>query len=122
MQVNDMYKGTYLKAADIISSGNIGVTITEVTEVTFEGQKGAKYALHLAELDQALVLNKTNAMAVVAITGSTETNDWTGAKVMLTTEKTQFNGNMVDSVRIHPLPQQAQPVQMAVQPNEDIPF
>ena len=133
MQVGEMYKGTYLKAADIISSGNIGVTIARVTEVTFDGQQGTKYAVWFNELEQGLVMNKTNAMAIAAITGSNETNDWTGSTIMLTTEPVLYQGQMVPSVRVHPMPAAAptapqpalaQPVQMAAKPvaDEDIPF
>lgn len=108
MEVNDIYSGgQYLKATDVQKP--VTVTILEVSleDFTKKGKDGVeelqkKIVLTFDDVDKKFVLNKTNAVAIGDILGSTNTDSWIGQKIKLWKSKTQFQGNMVDCIAVSP--------------------
>jgi hypothetical protein len=64
--------------------------------------------------ERGLVLNKTNGEAIAADFGW-NTDNWTGKVIELFPAKTQFNGQMVDAIRVR-VPKQ-KPATASVAPN-----
>lgn len=108
MEVNDIYSGgLYLKSEDVQKP--VTVTILEVglEEFTKKGKDGVeelqkKIVLTFQDVDKKMVLNKTNAVAIGDILGSTNTDTWIGQKIKLWKSKTQFQGKMVDCIAVSP--------------------
>ena len=80
-----------------------------------------------------MVLNSTNGQAVAAITGSEETDDWIGRKVVLYDDpNVSFGGKLVGGIRIRaPRGQAAKAIAAAPKPapvaqpeasDDDVPF
>lgn len=96
MNVNDVFPSNYLKAADL-QGRTIKVTIDSVQ--VEEIGKDRKPVLSFAGKKKGLVLNKSNAQ-IIASVYSPETNGWIGREIELRPDKTQFNGQMVDCIRV----------------------
>ena len=92
----DDYYGEYLKAEDV--KQDIQVKISGVEPETIDGEQ--KLVVRFHELRKTLVLNKTNKDRIKSITGSSETSNWTGKVITLTTEKVQFKGETVPALRV----------------------
>lgn len=133
MNINDAFPSKYLKASDLRGSTPI-VTIDHVTVEEVGKARDRKPIAYFVGKEKGLVLNKTNATKIGQITGSSETDEWAGAKVMLYTTETEFQGESVETIRIKPVPsgkQASKPAQMpppeppaplADMPDDDIPF
>lgn len=60
-----------------------------------------KWALHFSELEKPLILNQTNGALIQAITGSPESDDWIGKKIVLYSDATiMFAGRVVGGIRV----------------------
>ena len=98
MNINDAYASKYLKAADLLGKEYRviigGVAMEQVVE-----EEPDKPILHFQGGKKGMVLNKTNAMEMQSALGD-ETADWVGAPIVLFTAKVQFNGKVVDGLRI----------------------
>lgn len=64
-----------------------------------KGQSETKYVLYFEETIKGLVLNKTNAARIAALYGG-ETDDWTGKRITLYTEKVRAFGGDHNAVRV----------------------
>ena len=96
MNVNEAFPSKYLKASDL-SGKKVRVMISKVDmEEVGDGNKPVAY---FAGKQKGLVLNKTNAMIIASQYGP-ETNGWEGAEIDLYPGKTQFNGQMVDCLKV----------------------
>jgi hypothetical protein len=101
-KANEMLKSKFLKKEDV----GVGVlaTIRGVSEenVAIEGaDPELKWAMTFNELDKPLVLNSTNIHAVVAITGSDDSEDWIGKQIVLYNDpNVSFAGKMTGGIRI----------------------
>ena len=103
MDINSMFPGSYLKAADL--QGRTVPCIIEKVQIEDIGGED-KPVIYFAGKDRGLVLNKTNAGIIVAIAGP-ETDNWPGTKLKLYPTKVSFQGNMVDAIRIKHEPPEA---------------
>lgn len=64
------------------------------------GEEIPKYAVYFGELDERLLLNKTNINALLALFGN-DSNKWEGKKVTLYLDSVKmFDGKYVDGVRV----------------------
>lgn len=97
MNISGAFPSTYLKAADL-QGRRVTVTIDKVVMEDIGGEH--KPVLKFQGKDRGIVLNKTNANMIAEITGSTETDDWKGAKITLYPTKTDFQGSRVDCIRV----------------------
>jgi len=93
----DKWLSAYLKA-DKIKQEQL-LTITDVKMDKVGPEREEKPVLFFVELEQGLVLNKTNA-GVLADAFGDETNDWVGKKIILFTAKTKFGGKTVQGMRV----------------------
>lgn len=133
MKMSDAFPGSYLKAPDL-QGRTVAATIADVRMEDLGGEE--KPVLYFVGKDRGLVLNKTNAGALVSAYGD-ETTAWTGQPVELFVARVMFQGRMVDGIRVRvpaPAPQAAPPqmspphaASMAAQApaapfDDDIPF
>lgn len=97
MKVGAMFPGAYLKAADL-QGRKVGVTIREVSLEDIGGEH--KPVLYFEGKDKGVVLNKTNANMIAEIAGTEETDDWSGVRIILKPDRTDFQGKRVDCIRV----------------------
>jgi|SRR5215510_8204969 len=100
MNYNDAYPSKYLKASDL--DGGPVITVIEGAPLETLGsgaEAQQRLVLYLHGL-KALPLNKTNAKAVAKITGTDDTDGWTGAKIEVFPSTTELRGETVDCIRI----------------------
>jgi hypothetical protein len=101
MKVGKLFKGQYLKASDI--DGEVVYQIESIGAAMLKnntGQEEEKPLLHFRGTDTGLVLNVTNANAIVKALGSDETDDWLGRKITLYTTDVEFRGDWVAAIRV----------------------
>lgn len=110
--IKDIYGGSKgLKAADLKGRSHL-LRISEVRLVKFDD--GAKIVLAFDGREKELVCNKTNAQMIASKCGD-DYERWAGEEIEVYPDKTQFNGELVDCVRVRfPIPAAAQ--------GEEIPF
>ncbi len=99
MKVGAAFPGQYIKAADL-QGKRVQVVIERVEMEDIGGE--TKPVLHFRGRERGLVLNKTNANAIWGITGTDETDEWSGHVVVLYPSKTDFQGKRVDCIRVDP--------------------
>lgn len=103
-----MPKTSEMKNSEFIKKEDIGrgllVTMTTVTKknVAKDGAEPEyKWCLAFAELDKPLVLNSTNIQLLEQITGSDDTDHWTGQKIVLYVDPTvSYQGKLTGGVRV----------------------
>ena len=111
MDLDGMFKGNYMKADDVKQP--ILVTINNVTVETLEGNP--KAVIHFAESEQGLVMNKTNYATVKNITGTSESAEWNGTKIVVYADHNiQFGNKTVSGLRIR-APKNVQPAEAEVE-------
>lgn len=111
--IKDVYKGgTSLKAEDLKGRAHL-LKIGEVRLQKFD--EGAKLVIAFAGKDKTLVCNKTNAQMIASKLGD-DYDRWAGYEIEVFPDKTQFNGSLVDCIRVR------FPVPAATADSEEIPF
>lgn len=93
--------GSFLKHEDLAGKA-VKVTIEEIRTEEINGDHGKEKKLVARFLgkDKGLVLNRTNADSIAEITASEDTDDWSGAVIVLYPDKTKFGGKTVDCIRV----------------------
>ena len=126
MKVSDAFSGEFLKASDLHGK-TVTVTIDRVGQEEFGQNNDLKWVMSFHGKDKRMVLNKTNA-TVIAQTLGDEMDLWSGRQIVIRSEKVNFQGKIVDGLRVHvPIdqgaaPAQAEAVASSADPNDDIPF
>lgn len=95
--VNDAYPSKYLKAADL-KGKPVPLVIKEVKMQEVGDDR--KLVVYFKSTDKSLVLNKTNANSIAAVTGSEDTDHWTGKKITIYPTKVEFQGKRVPAIRV----------------------
>lgn len=117
MNIEEAFPGNYIKAADL-KGRDASVTIAAV-EFEQVGD-GSKPVVYFRNKDRGLVLNKTNARVIADIYGP-ETDNWISQPITIYPTRTDYQGKMVDAIRIrYPndiAPQQGQQSQQTQQNN-----
>ena len=90
-------QGDYIKA-DTLQGREIALTIAGVEQVQYQDGTTAP-ALSFQNTDKKLGLNKTNAMRIAELHGE-ETESWIGKQITIMPDKTEFQGKIVDCVRV----------------------
>lgn len=110
--IHDEFPSKYLKASDLQGDA-VKVKIREVVRETVGTD--TKPIMYFMGKEKGLVLNKTNALTIADAYGP-DYEQWGGAIIELFAMKVEFQGRMVDGLRIRvPKQKPAQPV--AVAPN-----
>lgn len=99
MNLNDLFPGKFLKAVDLQGREPV-VTIARVVLEPMGRTQELKGVVYFAGKTKGLKVNKTNAQAIAQITGSPDTDRWTGRQVQLYTTTTDFGGQTYDVIRI----------------------
>ena len=109
-----VYPTEYIKAADLRGRAHL-LEIDETRLVKFND--GNKVVLHFAGKEKELVVNKTNAQMIASRFGD-DYELWVGGEIEVYPDKTQFNGELVDCIRVRmPIPPAA-----AAGADDEIPF
>ncbi len=97
MNINAAFPSTYLKAADLQNRRvNVGIDRVVIEEVGSEH----KPIVYFIGKDRGLVLNKTNGNIIAEMYGP-ETDDWHGKVITLYPARVEFQGKIVDAIRVH---------------------
>ena len=93
------------------------LTMTTVTHenVAKEGaEQELKWCLSFVESEKPLVLNRINMELIAQITGSTNTDNWAGKKVVLYNDPSvNFGGKLTGGIRVRAPKNQAKPAAVA---------
>jgi len=100
MNKNDIFPSQYLKATDLPDEGAETFTIEKVEIEEIGKNKDRKPVIHFEETHKRLVCNKTNFNTIEKLTGSDETDDWTGVKISLYRAEVEYQGDMVEAIRV----------------------
>lgn len=118
MRVSETYQtSNFIRASDITAPKIL--TIRSVAAQQLKDGK-TKLALSFDEIEQVLLLNRTNA-AIVADAYGDEANEWPGQKIKLVKSRTPFQGKMVDSIRVETSRRVSQYNEANPPPAENIP-
>jgi hypothetical protein len=101
--INDAFPSNYLKASDLKGSTPI-VTIDHVAFEPVGRNKEMKAVCYFKGKEKGLVLNKTNGTKIAQLSGSPQTEDWEGVRILLYATETEFAGESVECIRIKPVP------------------
>lgn len=97
MNINSVFTSNYLKAEDL-KGRRVNVIIAKAGVEDINGMD--KLILEFEGKDKKFVLNLTNARMIASLFKSDETKDWVGREITLRPDKTTFQGNMVDCLRV----------------------
>ena len=115
------FPSKFLKGDDI-EPGEI-VTIKEVRDELVGTDQDCKPVMYLNEHDRGIVLNRTNARALVKVLGDDE-KTWPGKKVELRTEPVFFKNELTNAIRMSAVvvPARREVEQVANELDDVIPF
>ena len=101
MHISQLKQSKFLTRADV-GRGQL-VTIQQIIQenVAKEGApEEMKFCIVFDEVDKPMVLNSTNGQIIAAITGSEDTDHWTGKKIVLYDDpNVSFGGKLVGGIR-----------------------
>lgn len=112
MRMSTAFPSKYLRAADL-QGRDVTVTIERV-EMADIGDGDEKPVIYFRGKEKGLVLNKTNAGSISDALGD-ETEDWTGAAIIIFPTKTDYQGKRVDAIRVR-VPRQVPRAEKAAPP------
>jgi hypothetical protein len=125
-KTSEMYPSKWLRSADC-EDGDLVLTIADIKQerIGQGSQADDKWVLSFEEEEKGLVLNKTNTNTIAKLYGD-DTDDWIGKQVTLFATEVQFQGDMVEAIRVRSKPPRqprakaARPV-VAREPGDDDP-
>lgn len=113
MDIGKVFPGRYIKVGDL-DGRDVVVTIKDVKlESVGQGQQ-SKPVAYFKGTDKGLVLNVTNSKRIATIAGSNNTDDWRGTKITLYGTETEFQGDVVECIRVRVQKREAPPVMDAI--------
>jgi hypothetical protein len=103
MNINDAFPSTFLKAYDLKgASPTVTIDRVEFQQVR-AGRTGTvetKPIVYFSGKGKGLLLNRTNARAILAIAGTAITEDWRGVRITLYPTVDTFGKEQHDVIRI----------------------
>ena len=111
VNINEEFPSKYLKSGDLQGAA-VKVKISNVTSEDIGGDR--KLIMHFDNRTKGMVLNKTNARTIADVYGD-DTDNWIGAVIEVFAMKVDFQGRMVDGLRVR-IPRQA-PARAQIAPN-----
>lgn len=99
MNIDTAFPSNYLKASDI-GDKQPAVTIDRVEVEPVGRDKEMKPILYFKGKEKGMVLNKTNSRKIAELTGSKDTDNWSGCQIRLYSTETEFAGEMVECIRV----------------------
>ncbi len=115
VNINDLYPSKYLKASDLHDKTvvvTIARVVTEIVDTRKNEQKPIVYFTTASgkPVDRGLVLNKTNANQIAFLFGP-DTDEWIGKTIEMFPARVEFQGKMVEAIRVRPVSARAKPQQ-----------
>ena len=105
MNIDQEFPSKFLKSADLQGEA-VKVKIKEVKKETLGDDE--KLALYFVGKSKGMILNKTNAYAIKAVYGP-DTDEWIGQTIELFAMPVEFQGRMVEGLRVRvPRPKKAE--------------
>jgi hypothetical protein len=104
MQLNDVFGGDSLKAADL-QGREFTLTIAAVEAKKFDN--GNKLIIRFAGAKKSLVSNKTNSRRIAFMYGE-NTDFWIGKQITLGVDFVDYQGQTVQAIRVKPATVQPQ--------------
>jgi hypothetical protein len=98
--IDDAFPSKYLKASDLPEEGTVTFTIEKIEIEEIGREKKHKPVIYFEEDNRAMVANKTNCNTIAKVTGSRTFDDWIGKKINLYRAEVDFQGEMVESIRV----------------------
>lgn len=99
MNIDSAFPSNYLKASDLGDKSPV-VTIDRIEVEPIGRDREMKPVIYFQGKEKGLVLNKTNAKKIAELTGSKDTDDWTGCQVRIYATETEFGGETVECIRV----------------------
>lgn len=96
MKIGSAFPSTYLKAADL-QGRHCAAVMSRVMMEEIGGEH--KPVLYFDGHERGIVLNKTNSSIIADMHGD-ETDDWTGKRIVLYPARVEFQGKIVDAIRV----------------------
>lgn len=100
MKMNEMYPSLYFNATDLDVEKSLVIVSFQMVPMGNTGKP--KPVIRFLGEDKALVLNKTNTKALAGVFGD-DSDCWVGKGVVLFRDRTRFQGNIVDCLRLRVL-------------------
>lgn len=100
MNINNLFPSKYLKAADLPEDEAVSYKISKIKMEDIGKDKESKPVIYFEGEDKGLVANKTNCKTIAALAGSDEVEDWIGTTIRLYRTEVEFQGDMVESIRV----------------------
>lgn len=133
MHISNLKQSRFLKKEDVGNGLLVTIDRVDMENVALDGEpKTEKAVLYFREEVKPLVLNSTNADRIGEITGSQQTEDWAGQKIVVYNDpEVTFGGTRMGGIRVRTpssadLPTSAPIVQVgakaADQPVNDLSF
>jgi hypothetical protein len=124
MNINELKKSSFLTKTDC--GPGILVTIKSVQQENVASQgapEELKYCVFFDELEKPMVLNSTNGQIIAGITGSEESDNWVGHKIVLYNDPNiSFAGKITGGIRARaPKKQAARPAPATATPSRAMP-
>lgn len=126
MNINNLFPSKYLKAADLPEDEAVPLKIAKIKIEEVGPKKEPKPVIYFENEEKGFVANKTNCRAIAALTGSDEIEDWIGQTIRLYRTEVEFQGDMVESIRVKRKPGTTKPTSVNQGPDDpqedEIPF
>lgn len=129
MNVSELKRSKFLKQTDVEKDTLVTIDSIEEYNIAIEGaEQEMRWGIKFKEFEKPLILNSTNGQIIGAITGSQESDDWIGWKIVLYTDpNVMYKGERKGGLRVRAAKGNiAQPAKVTeseqTNTNEDIPF
>ena len=121
MRISEAYPSKYLKAADLAGQDRtVSIRACIQEELGQGSEMEVKPVLYFNGGQKGLVLNKTNAQAIVEDYGD-DTEAWAGQEIVLFIQKVTFQGKLMPAIRVRTQATPQPVVQRAPAPPAPVP-
>lgn len=119
MHISQLKNSNFLKKEDCESPVLVTISTVGQENVAKEGAPpDMKWAVHFDELDKPMILNSTNGQIIAKITGSEESDEWSGQQIVLYNDpNVSFQGKLIGGIRVR-----APKSKGAAKPEKAVPF
>lgn len=117
--VDDLKKSSFITQRDVDPPKLVTIVGSKEANMAQEGaDPDYQWTLLFKELDKPFVVNSTNGQLIQAITGSKNSDDWVGHKIVLYVDPTvSFRGRITGGVRCRAPKNQAPPLRHQTEPD-----
>ncbi len=119
LKISAAFPSQYLKCSDLNGKPwDMKIRTVAMEDLGQGNDKESKPVVYFDGAQKGLVLNKTNANAIVKSYGD-DTGNWTGKDIQVFPTTTEFKGDVVDAIRVHVVPEAQPEKQPAAAPMAD---